>query len=93
MTMATPDFTAPASGPTYLDMSAPDESRTKLCVARGVLNKETGRAVTGVFTWSGKSWRTSTIQGLVTELPANISDEDLRAAYTAAVKAQRAGVR
>jgi hypothetical protein len=70
-------------------MSAPTDSSTKLCVARGVINKQTGRAVTGVFTWKGKSWRTATITDLVTELPASISDQDLRAAYTAAVKAVR----
>jgi hypothetical protein len=86
MNMATADFTPPANGPTYLDMSAPTDSDTKLCVARGVINKANGRAVTGVFTWTGKSWRTATITNLVTELPASISDKDLRAAYTAAVK-------
>jgi hypothetical protein len=42
-----------------------------------------------VFAWAGKSWRTATITDLVTELPASISDKDLRAAYTAAVKAVR----
>jgi hypothetical protein len=75
MNMATPDFTP--------------RSKTKLCVLRGALNNETGTIATGVFAWEGKSWRTATITRLVTELPANISDKDLRAAYTAAVKAVR----
>ena len=73
--MATLDFTPP--------------KKLKLCVLRGALNTETGAVATGVFAWEGKSWRTATIKGLMTELPASISDRDLRAAYRAAVKAVR----
>jgi hypothetical protein len=65
----------------------------RLCVARGVVNRQTGQPVTGVFAWTGRTWLTATIAGLVKELPASISDADLRAEYSTAVRAQREGAR
>jgi hypothetical protein len=74
--MATRNFTSPS----------------KLCVLRSSLNHQTGVCVTGIFSWTGKSWRTATITDLVKELPATISDKDLQAEYRAAVKAAKAGL-
>jgi hypothetical protein len=76
----------PAPTIVALDMSS--AKPVKLCVVRNAFKG--GRAMTGVFTWIGSSWRTAQIQDLVKELPASISDKDLTAEYTAAVKAQRA---
>ena len=64
--------------------------KTKLCVSRGVIQKDTGKIATGVFTWEGRSWRTATITGLVRELPPNISDKDLQRAYREEVRKARA---
>jgi hypothetical protein len=63
--------------------------KLKICVARNVLNKETGNNHTGVFTWVGKSWRTGTITALVKELPAGVTDKELRDAYNAERRARR----
>ena len=61
----------------------------EICVARNLLNTETGKNHTGVFTWTGKSWRTGTITALVKELPANVTDKELRDAYNAERRARR----
>ena len=68
--MATDDSTAPA----------------RFCVLRGALNNQVGNRVTGIFTWTGKSWRTAKIGELVKELPPTLSDRELTAEFNAFVK-------
>lgn len=60
--------------------------KTGVCVMRDLLSYETGKLTTGVFEWAGPNWHVADIIGLLKELPRDVSDKELRAAYRAAKK-------
>lgn len=57
--------------------------KIKFCVTTATSG---GVTKTGIFTWTGKSWRTAQLTGLVKELPAG---SDLTAEYRAFMKSVR----
>jgi hypothetical protein len=60
-------------------------AKTNYCVTTAT-DRKTGHTATGIFTWTGASWRTASIQDLVKPLPASA---DLAKEYRAFTKSLR----
>lgn len=65
--------------------------KIKICVVRNAVlfvnGLPTSQRKTGVFTWRGPTWMRAELLECVQELPADISDAELRACYRAVKRA------